>query len=44
MSSVIYQVNKNDDGTKEILEGIDEINYKYKNYIQFRDKLNCFIL
>jgi ubiquinone/menaquinone biosynthesis C-methylase UbiE len=29
---------------KEILEGIDEINYKYKNYIQFRDKLNCFIL
>ncbi len=28
----------------EILEGIEEINYKYRNYIQFRDKLNCFIL
>ena len=28
----------------EILEGIEEINYKYKNYIQFRDKLDCFIL
>ena len=29
---------------REILEGIEEINYKYKNYIQFRDKLDCFIL
>ena len=29
---------------REILEGIEEINYKYRNYIQFRDKLNCFIL
>ena len=28
----------------EILEGIEEINYKYRNHIQFRDKLNCFIL
>ena len=25
-------------------KGIEEINYKYKNYIQFRDKLDCFIL
>ena len=29
---------------REILEGIEEINYKYKNYIQFRDKLDCFVL
>ena len=29
---------------REILEGIEEINHKYKNYIQFRDKLDCFIL
>ena len=29
---------------REILEGIEDINYKYKNYIQFRDKLDCFIL
>ena len=29
---------------REILEGIEEINYKYRNYIQFRDKLECFIL
>ena len=29
---------------REILEGIEEINYKYRNYIQFRDKLDCFIL
>ncbi len=29
---------------REILEGIEEINHKYKNYIQFRDKLDCFVL
>ncbi len=29
---------------REILEGIEEINYKYNNHIKFRDKLNCFIL
>ena len=29
---------------REILEGIEEINHEYKNYIQFRDKLDCFIL
>ena len=29
---------------REILKGIEEINHKYKNYIQFRDKLDCFIL
>ena len=29
---------------REILEGIEEINHKYKKYIQFRDKLDCFIL
>ncbi len=29
---------------REILEGIKEINYKYRNYIQFQDKLDCFIL
>ena len=29
---------------REILEGIEEINYKYKNYIRFRDKLDCFVL
>ena len=29
---------------REILEGIEEINHKYKNYIQFRDKLDCIIL
>jgi len=29
---------------REILKGIQEIDYKYKNYIQFRDKLDCFIL
>ena len=37
--SILLPLSKN-----EILEGIEEINYKYKNYIQFRDKLNCFIL
>ena len=29
---------------KDILQGIEEIKFKYKNYIQFRDKLDCFIL
>ena len=29
---------------REILYGIKEINHKYKNYIKFRDKLDCFIL
>jgi len=29
---------------REILEGIEEINHKYKNFIQFRDKLDCFVL
>ena len=29
---------------REILKGMKEIDYKYKNYIQFRDKLDCFIL
>ena len=37
--SILLPLSKN-----EILEGIEEINYKYKNYIQFRDKLDCFIL
>ena len=29
---------------KEILKGKEEIRSKYRNYIQFRDKLDCFIL
>ena len=29
---------------REIFNGIKEINHKYKNYIKFRDKLDCFIL
>ena len=29
---------------KEILKGKEEIRSRYRNYIQFRDKLNCFIL
>ena len=29
---------------REILKGMKEIDYKYKNYIQFLDKLDCFIL
>ena len=29
---------------REILKGMNEIDNKYKNYIQFRDKLDCFIL
>ena len=29
---------------KHISKGIEEINYKYKNYIQFKDKLDCFVL
>ena len=29
---------------KEILKGKEEIRSKYRNYIQFRDKLYCFIL
>ena len=29
---------------KEILKGIEEIKLKYKNIIQFKDKLDCFIL
>ena len=37
--SILLPLSKN-----EILKGIEEINYKYKNYIQFRDKLDCFIL
>ena len=37
--SILLPLSKN-----EILEGIEEINYKYKNYIQFRDRLDCFIL
>ena len=37
--SILLPLSKN-----EILEGIEEINHKYKNYIQFRDKLDCFIL
>ena len=37
--SILLPLSKN-----EILEGIEEINYKYKNYIKFRDKLDCFIL
>ena len=37
--AILLPLSKN-----EILKGIEEINYKYKNYIQFRDKLDCFIL
>ena len=37
--SILLPLSKN-----EILEGIEEINHKYKNYIKFRDKLDCFIL
>ena len=29
---------------KEILKGKEEIRSRYRNYIQFRDKLDCFIL
>ena len=29
---------------KEISKGKEEINYNYKNDIQFRDKLDCFVL
>ena len=29
---------------KHISKGIEEINYNYKNYIQFKDKLDCFVL
>ena len=37
--SILFPLSK-----REILEGIEEINHKYKNYIQFRDKLDCFVL
>ena len=30
--------------TKEILEGVDEINLKYKNLLKFKDKLQCIII
>ena len=29
---------------KHISKGIEEINYKYEKNIQFKDKLDCFIL
>ena len=30
--------------TKEILEGVDEINLKYKKVLKFKDKLKCIII
>ena len=29
---------------KELLKGMKEIDFKYKNNIKFNDKLNCMIL
>ena len=29
---------------KEILEGADEINLKYKKVLEFKDKLQCIII
>ena len=38
ISTLLYFKNN------EILDGIDEINAKYKNMLQFKDNLICIIL